>query len=161
MTAAEPETLLTAREHEVAALVADGLSNREIAARLIISKRTVDAHLDHAFTKTGAKNRTQLAAWMDTGKLPPEPVPDDTSLREVLWRLETEIGKRARAEAQIRTAVRERRAAEARARETEQRRAVAERRLAVAASALARATAAVEAAAALIAQEGGTADGDA
>ena len=42
---------LTRREKEIAALVADGLGNREIAERLYLSKRTVDSHMEHIFTK--------------------------------------------------------------------------------------------------------------
>jgi DNA-binding CsgD family transcriptional regulator len=54
---------LTKRELEVAALVADGLGNREIAERLVLSKRTVDAHLDHIFAKLGFSSRSQVAVW--------------------------------------------------------------------------------------------------
>ncbi|MBZ4015416.1 LuxR C-terminal-related transcriptional regulator [Streptomyces purpurogeneiscleroticus] len=53
--------VLTRREREVAALVADGLSNREIAERLVISKRTADAHVEHIFTKLGVTSRTEIA----------------------------------------------------------------------------------------------------
>jgi non-specific serine/threonine protein kinase len=52
--------LLTRREQEIAELVASGLSNREIAARLFISKRTVDAHVDHIFSKLEISSRVQL-----------------------------------------------------------------------------------------------------
>jgi predicted ATPase/DNA-binding CsgD family transcriptional regulator len=55
---------LTRREKEIAALVAAGLGNREIAARLFLSKRTVDSHMEHIFTKLGFSSRTQLASWM-------------------------------------------------------------------------------------------------
>jgi predicted ATPase/DNA-binding CsgD family transcriptional regulator len=55
---------LTRREKEIAALVAAGLGNREIAARLYLSKRTVDSHMEHIFTKLGISSRTQLASWM-------------------------------------------------------------------------------------------------
>jgi predicted ATPase/DNA-binding CsgD family transcriptional regulator len=58
---------LTVREHEIALLVADGLSNREIAHRLVISKRTVDAHIEHIFGKLGVSSRVQLATWLRRG----------------------------------------------------------------------------------------------
>ena len=54
--------LLTAREREVAGLVAQGLTNRDIAARLVVSKRTVDAHLEHILSKLGYSSRVQVAA---------------------------------------------------------------------------------------------------
>lgn len=53
---------LTSREREIAELVATGLSNREIAQRANISKRTVDAHVAHIFAKLGVSSRVQLAA---------------------------------------------------------------------------------------------------
>jgi predicted ATPase/DNA-binding CsgD family transcriptional regulator len=55
---------LTAREREIAALVASGLSNRDVAARLVISKRTVDAHVNHIFAKLGLSSRVQLTIWL-------------------------------------------------------------------------------------------------
>jgi predicted ATPase/DNA-binding CsgD family transcriptional regulator len=55
---------LTRREQEIAVLVAAGLGNREIAARLFLSKRTVDSHMEHIFTKLGFSSRTQLASWV-------------------------------------------------------------------------------------------------
>jgi predicted ATPase/DNA-binding CsgD family transcriptional regulator len=55
---------LTRREQEIAALVTGGLGNREIAARLFLSKRTVDSHIEHIFTKLGFSSRTQLASWV-------------------------------------------------------------------------------------------------
>ena len=55
---------LTTREREIAVLVARGLSNREIAARLVISKRTVDAHVNHIFAKLGLSSRVQLTIWL-------------------------------------------------------------------------------------------------
>ncbi|MBX5465324.1 MAG: AAA family ATPase [Clostridia bacterium] len=54
---------LTAREAEVAALVAEGLTDRQIAARLAISPRTVDRHLRNIFQKLDLPNRTALALW--------------------------------------------------------------------------------------------------
>ncbi|MGH3974762.1 MAG: helix-turn-helix domain-containing protein [Pseudonocardiaceae bacterium] len=55
-------TKLTYREDEVLRLVINGLSNDEIAARLAISRRTVETHLRTLFRKTGVSRRTQLAA---------------------------------------------------------------------------------------------------
>ena len=46
---------LSAREMEIIDLVADGLTNQEIAVKLTISKRTVDNHVSNMFTKTGSK----------------------------------------------------------------------------------------------------------
>ncbi len=61
---------LSAREMEIIELVADGLTNQEIAERLTISKRTVDNHVSNMFTKTGSKNRVALLNWaMDHGKI--------------------------------------------------------------------------------------------
>jgi DNA-binding NarL/FixJ family response regulator len=54
---------LTGRQLEIARLVAEGLGNREIAERLVVSKRTVDAHIDHIFTKLGFSSRSQVAVW--------------------------------------------------------------------------------------------------
>jgi predicted ATPase/DNA-binding CsgD family transcriptional regulator len=55
---------LSVREREVAELVAHGLSNKEIAARLHLSVRTIESHVRHILTKLGLVNRTQLAAWV-------------------------------------------------------------------------------------------------
>ena len=54
---------LSRREREVAALVVEGLTNKEIAARLFISERTVDGHLEHVREKLGVNSRAQIAAW--------------------------------------------------------------------------------------------------
>ena len=58
-----PRRTLTPREAEVASLVARGLTNRDIAAQLFLSVRTVEVHVDHILTKLGFRTRTQLAAW--------------------------------------------------------------------------------------------------
>ena len=64
------EISLSAREIEIIELVAEGLTNQEIADRLTISKRTVDNHVSNVFTKTGSKNRVALLNWaMDHGKI--------------------------------------------------------------------------------------------
>ena len=56
-----PAGLLTGRERQIATLVGQGMSNRDIAQHLGISKRTVDAHLEHIFGKLGITSRVQLA----------------------------------------------------------------------------------------------------
>jgi predicted ATPase/DNA-binding NarL/FixJ family response regulator len=55
---------LTRREREIGNLVASGLSNREIGVRLFISKRTVDAHVDHIFGKLEISSRVQLTVML-------------------------------------------------------------------------------------------------
>lgn len=59
-----PENALTAREREVAALVAEGLTNRVISDRLSVSEKTVETHLASIFAKTGARTRRELPARM-------------------------------------------------------------------------------------------------
>jgi non-specific serine/threonine protein kinase len=54
---------LSEREVEVARLVADGFSNKAIAAKLQLSVRTVESHVRHVLAKVGLENRTQLATW--------------------------------------------------------------------------------------------------
>jgi predicted ATPase/class 3 adenylate cyclase/DNA-binding CsgD family transcriptional regulator len=51
---------LTPAEHEVVRLVCDGLANKDIATRLFVSPRTVQAHLTHVYTKLGLSSRVQL-----------------------------------------------------------------------------------------------------
>ncbi|GAA3218217.1 helix-turn-helix transcriptional regulator [Actinocorallia longicatena] len=59
---------LTRREREVAALVAEGLSNREIAGRLFISKRTADAHVEHILSKLGISSRVLIAGLLEAAR---------------------------------------------------------------------------------------------
>ena len=54
---------LSPREVEVAALIAHGLTNREIARRLVIAPRTVDIHVEHILSKLGVRSRSQVAVW--------------------------------------------------------------------------------------------------
>jgi DNA-binding CsgD family transcriptional regulator len=59
---------LTRREREVADLVVQGMTNRQIADALYISERTAQTHVQHILTKLGFTTRTQIAAWVTTGK---------------------------------------------------------------------------------------------
>jgi non-specific serine/threonine protein kinase len=54
---------LSRREREVAALIARGLTNREIAAELVIAERTAGTHVSNLLGKLGARTRSQIAAW--------------------------------------------------------------------------------------------------
>ncbi|MDT5041277.1 MAG: hypothetical protein QOE51_2262 [Actinoplanes sp.] len=63
-------TGLTKREREVAALMAQGLSNREIAARLVVAQRTAEGHVENILSKLGFTSRAQVAGWL-AGQKPP------------------------------------------------------------------------------------------
>jgi non-specific serine/threonine protein kinase len=56
--------VLTTREIEVAELVSQGMSNQEIADKLVISRRTAETHVEHILTKLGLTRRTQISAWL-------------------------------------------------------------------------------------------------
>lgn len=56
--------VLTRREHEIAHLLAEGLSNKDVATRLVISQRTVESHVDHILSKLGMTSRAQVASWV-------------------------------------------------------------------------------------------------
>lgn len=66
---AEPDAppLLTPRETEVAHLVAEGLTNRQIGRRLGISERTAERHVENLRAKLGLTSRAQVAAWVAAG----------------------------------------------------------------------------------------------
>ena len=55
---------LTAREREVAALVAQGMSNRQIAQELYLSERTIENHVSKIRRKLGLNSRSQLSSWV-------------------------------------------------------------------------------------------------
>ena len=60
----DPWTPLTAREFEVARLVADGLTNAAIAAELGVAPKTASAHVEHILAKLGAARRAEIGAWV-------------------------------------------------------------------------------------------------
>ncbi len=66
--AVEPSPL-TRRELEIADLVAEGLSNPEIAARLFISVRTAQGHVENILRKLGFNSRTRIASWVTERRL--------------------------------------------------------------------------------------------
>jgi len=67
---------LTAREREVAALVAAGKSNAEIAMTLVLGKRTIETHIANIYAKLGINSRAQVAAWtVENLRKPPEKTP--------------------------------------------------------------------------------------
>jgi DNA-binding NarL/FixJ family response regulator len=62
-TSPESREPLTEREREVAILLAQGMSNREIAETLVISESTAEVHVKHILSKLGLRSRSQVAAW--------------------------------------------------------------------------------------------------
>jgi len=68
-----PAGLLTAREQEVAQLVAAGYTNAEIAAKLYLSPRTIERHIGSILTKLSYRSRIEIAAHVASGKLPDAP----------------------------------------------------------------------------------------
>jgi predicted ATPase/DNA-binding CsgD family transcriptional regulator len=58
-----PDQALTKREREVAEMVAQGKTNKEIAANLLIAQRTAEGHIENILTKLGFTSRTQIAVW--------------------------------------------------------------------------------------------------
>jgi DNA-binding CsgD family transcriptional regulator/tetratricopeptide (TPR) repeat protein len=68
-----PWSPLTGREWEVATLVADGLTNGEVAARLGLATRTASAHVEHILAKLGVGRRAEIAAWVAGIRTPRQP----------------------------------------------------------------------------------------
>jgi DNA-binding CsgD family transcriptional regulator len=66
---ADPWSPLSAREFEVAQLVASGHTNRQIAQRLVLAPKTISAHVEHILTKLGAARRTEIATWCTAVRL--------------------------------------------------------------------------------------------
>jgi predicted ATPase/DNA-binding CsgD family transcriptional regulator len=66
-------SLLTRREQEVAKLICAGLSNKQIAARLVIATRTAEGHVEHILAKLGLTNRAQLAVLVAADQSPDVP----------------------------------------------------------------------------------------
>jgi DNA-binding CsgD family transcriptional regulator len=64
-----PTSPLTQRQNEVALLVAQGLTNRQIAEQLVITERTAGAHIEHILDKLGFTSRTQIGVWV-AGNVP-------------------------------------------------------------------------------------------
>jgi DNA-binding CsgD family transcriptional regulator len=62
-------SLLTPRQREVAALVAAGFTNRQIAERLILAEGTVARHVENILGRLGAENRARVAAWIAEARL--------------------------------------------------------------------------------------------
>jgi DNA-binding CsgD family transcriptional regulator len=68
---------LTVRQSEVAELVADGLTNREIAGRLGIEERSAEGHVERIRDRLGFRSRAQIAAWWVASNDPVLEVPED------------------------------------------------------------------------------------
>jgi DNA-binding CsgD family transcriptional regulator len=68
---------LTDRELEVAALVAEGLTNKEVAVRLRLSVRTAENHMLNVMNKLGLDNRAQVAAWFTRTRPPSDALRGD------------------------------------------------------------------------------------
>ena len=68
--------LLSNREREIAGLVAQGLTNKEIATRLVIADRTAEGHVEHILNKLGFHSRSQIATWSTAQQLGSPPGTD-------------------------------------------------------------------------------------
>jgi predicted ATPase/DNA-binding CsgD family transcriptional regulator len=81
---------LSPREDEVARLVAEGLTNRDIAQRLFISERTAEYHVEQIRNKLGFRNRSQIAAWV---RSTPEPLPAPAQHHNLPRQLTSFVGR--------------------------------------------------------------------
>lgn len=66
----EPLRPLTGREYEVARLIAEGMTNAEIATELAIAPKTASAHVEHILAKLGVARRAEIATWVTTVSRP-------------------------------------------------------------------------------------------
>ena len=91
----EPWRPLTSREFEVARLIADGMTNAELAGELSIAPKTASAHVEHILAKLGVTRRSEIAVWAANGAratggaaqgAPPPPEPPPSGLVLVLER---------------------------------------------------------------------------
>lgn len=64
MEIAASATALSRRERQIAQLVAEGLTNKEIAAKLVLSERTAETHVQNILNKLGFRSRSEVAAWV-------------------------------------------------------------------------------------------------
>ncbi|WP_198018549.1 helix-turn-helix transcriptional regulator, partial [Sedimentibacter sp. B4] len=74
---------LAPRETEVARLIGEGFSNRQIGTRLFISERTVENHVRNVMDKLGFTSRTQIAAWVASPASPRRAVTPDPGCRAI------------------------------------------------------------------------------
>lgn len=81
VSAAENHSTLTQRELQVAELVSRGMSNKQIAAALVISQRTAESHLEHILVKLGFSKRTQIGTWFVSN----HEDPPASGLRQSRW----------------------------------------------------------------------------
>lgn len=67
-----PTNSLSAREQEVTALLAEGMSNTQLAETLSVSEQTIKRHMSNIFDKTGLESRLELALWWMRERIPAE-----------------------------------------------------------------------------------------